>query len=71
MRNKGKKFGSIYDQERAGRLCNTWEQGRKGVRSRNTNQSQSGTIDILKACECITKKIRAPFPPSGALFVIG
>lgn len=48
MRNEGKKFGSIYDQERAGRLCNTWEQGRKGVRSRNINQSQSGTIDILK-----------------------
>ena len=22
MRNEGKKFGSIYDQERAGRLCN-------------------------------------------------
>lgn len=48
MRKEGKKNGSVYDQERASRLCNTWEQGRKGVRSRNINQSQSGTIDILK-----------------------
>ena len=41
--------------------CVTWEQGRKGVRSRNINQSQSGTTDILKHVNAQPRKIRAPY----------